>query len=194
VISRIGAVGVFLAAVACSNQKASESAPPTVTVISTTTHSGDGGETGASDDSSRSDSKFVLPPPTPGMSVSKITGCLTTTTPSEADATRFPAPMPSGTRGGGTTRTPIQIVSTAGGIVVDHELSHACCLRGAIDASVDGKDVLITEKLTGTACRCQCGSMLKTAVGLQPGEYKIRVEIDENGSRRIAWEGVTTVR
>ncbi len=62
------------------------------------------------------------------------------------------------------------------GLVVRHELRHPCCLKGAIDAEIEGNLVVVTERLTGTPCNCYCWSTVITRVGLPAGDYDLLVE------------------
>jgi hypothetical protein len=95
---------------------------------------------------------------------------------SEADARRFPAPAQ--TRSGAPM---VVIKSVPGGAQVIHQLTHACCLKGEVSTRLDHGKALVTEKLSGSPCRCQCQSKLQTSIRLPPGEWTVTVEVDRNG-------------
>jgi hypothetical protein len=80
-----------------------------------------------------------------------------------------------------------------GGISFTHPLEHACCLTARAQAQVEGQRVSITEVLEGTACRCRCGSTVKSAVALRPGTYHFRVLVREVDEERVLYEGPVTV-
>jgi hypothetical protein len=62
------------------------------------------------------------------------------------------------------------------GLVVRHKLRLPCCLKGAVDAEIEGELVVVTQRLTGTPCNCYCWSTISTRVGLPPGDYDLLVE------------------
>jgi hypothetical protein len=62
------------------------------------------------------------------------------------------------------------------GLVVRHKLRHPCCLKGAVDAEIEGGLVVVTQKFSGTPCNCYCWSTIFTRVGLPPGDYDLLVE------------------
>lgn len=136
--------------------------------------------------------RILLPPTKPGESLSQFEGCLAVATPSEKDGDAHPESTKSATRGG-PAAPEVRITPTGGGLVIEHKLSHACCLTGAVETKVEGTQVTVTEKLTGDPCRCRCGSNLKTAVGLAPGTYDVKVEVDERGTKRGAHQQAVTV-
>jgi hypothetical protein len=105
-----------------------------------------------------------------GASAATIEGCLTSA--SEEAGQRYPAPA--------TTRSAsdqIELQPVPGGLVIVHQLAHACCLRGAVTSKIDGDAVIVTETLSGNPCRCMCGSTLRTAVRLAPGSYRLAVVV-----------------
>lgn len=121
----------------------------------------------------------------PGAAHTTVEGCLGAA--NEREAARFP--VPPVTRGA-PTRT-VTVVPVAGGILVTHELAHACCLRSAITTRVERKRVVIAETLSGVPCRCMCSSTLRTSVGLGPGRWQVEVDLDRGrGAERIHEESV----
>ncbi len=113
----------------------------------------------------------------PGETRLALAGCATEAT--EEGGARFPQkPVMRGPGGGNS----ITFVPSATGVLITHELSHACCLKASVESKVDAGLVAVTEKLTGNACRCMCSSTLKTSVGLAPGSYTLVVQT-AHGSR-----------
>lgn len=136
--------------------------------------------------------RILLPPAKAGESLAQFDGCLAVATPSDADGKRFPEAQKGATRGPAPTN--VRVTPTGGGIVVEHQVAHACCLKGEVTSDVEGGVVTVTEKLSGDPCRCRCTSTIKTAVGLAPGSYTVRVEVDENGRKRTAHEQPLTLK
>ncbi len=62
------------------------------------------------------------------------------------------------------------------GLVVKHDLRHPCCLKGAVDAEIEGNLVVVTERFSGTPCNSHCWSTVVTRVGLPKGSYDLLVE------------------
>jgi hypothetical protein len=117
----------------------------------------------------------VLPPVDPGKVAWRADGCLALAKGSAEDDKRFPAAMTRASQADVT-------VSVMGvGAIVTHTLRHACCLHGDVQAHVRGQDIEVREVLTGDACRCMCASTVKTAVGLKPGQYTLRVVVVTGG-------------
>jgi hypothetical protein len=129
----------------------------------------------------------LVPPASPGASRSAVSGCLTAAT--EADAGRFPAPPV--TRDAAPAVT---VTAVPGGALVVHELTHACCLRSQVTSSIAGARAVVRETLSGTPCRCMCGSTLRTAVALPPGTWTVAVELETGGEVRLVSERPVTVR
>jgi hypothetical protein len=116
---------------------------------------------------------LLLPPATPGDSRVAITGCLAEA--DEAGGARHPVAV---TRS--APATPEVTVSALGnGLIVAHDLAHACCLKGEVEARVEGTTVRVIETLSGSPCRCMCHSTLKTAVALVPGDYTVEVVVKD---------------
>lgn len=131
----------------------------------------------------------LLPPAKMGDSISRLEGCLAAAASSESDGAQFPAR--------GATRSapaPILAIPTGGGALVEHTFDHACCLKGAATAAVEGATVTITETLTGTPCRCRCSSKVTTAVALEPGTYTVKVQTGEGANTKQIGETTVTVR
>lgn len=135
-------------------------------------------------------STLLLPPQTPGDNVSDFTGCLSLAEATEASGARFPAPV--------VTRDPppeepVRVGPMGQGVVISHDLAHACCLQGEVLSELQGSQVLITERLTGTPCGCRCSSTLRTAVGLSPGEYTVILRVQEGEDVREVFKGPVSV-
>ncbi len=112
-------------------------------------------------------------------SVSNVAGCL-----ASADGTE----QGSRSRSMGPDGPEVQISAVSGGIEVRHDLSHACCLRSKISTEVKAGNVIITESLSGTPCRCMCSSTVTTKVRLGPGAYSLKVVLDDRGQQKTALE------
>lgn len=108
----------------------------------------------------------------PGKSRTSVEGCLAVE--GEAAGSRFPAPPRTRT----APRSPVTIAPVPGGILVTHELAHACCLRSDVKTATKKRTVVVTERLHGSPCRCMCSSTLRTSVGLSPGRWTVNVEVD----------------
>ena len=92
--------------------------------------------------------RMLLPPSQAGASKFVVEGCAAK--PSEEPATR-----------GVVTERPDHVDASAlgTGIVVGHDLFHACCLKAESQTTVDGDRVTISETLSGQPCRCRCSSV-----------------------------------
>jgi len=130
-------------------------------------------------------------PPAPAGAASQpplrtvFSGCLLAA--SEAEAAAHPAPP--------VTRSPgpaARIGAIPGGVAVEHPLTHACCLTGAVTTRLEGRTAVVSERLSGTACRCRCGSTIRSELLLTPGPWTVVVELDDgNGPQRVASLDVT---
>ena len=129
----------------------------------------------------------LVPPAGAGASRSAVSGCLTAAT--ESDGSRFPAPPVSR-----NPAPPVTVTAVPGGALVVHELTHACCLRSQVTSSLDGRRAVVRETLTGTPCRCMCGSTLRTAVALPAGAWTVAVELETGGQVRLVAELPVSVR
>jgi hypothetical protein len=106
----------------------------------------------------------------------EFTGCLTAA--NEESASRFPEKPAMRGPGGDEAVT---IAGTDGGLVVSHALNHACCLKGTVTTSVEGKVIQVKELLSGIACRCMCSSTITTRVNAPPGDYTVVVSVAREG-------------
>lgn len=122
-----------------------------------------------------------------GMSRTTVLGCLAAH--GESDAARFPVRPP--TR---STAPPVAISGIAGGILVTHELAHACCLKSEVTTHIEGTSVVVSERLYGTPCRCMCSSTIRTSVGLAPGTWDVAVELAEGQAVRRVHSQAFVVR
>ena len=114
-----------------------------------------------------------------------FSGCLLAT--NEAEAARHPPPPVTRALGPAA-----RITAVPGGVTVEHPLTHACCLTGAVTTRLEGRTAVVSERLSGVACRCRCGSTIRTEVSLAPGAWTVVVELDEgNGPQRVAQLDVT---
>jgi hypothetical protein len=129
----------------------------------------------------------LTPPTEAGASRSTVSGCLTAA--NESDATRFPAPAVSR-----NPAPPVTVTAVPGGALVVHELTHACCLRSQVKTSLSGSRAVVRETLTGSPCRCMCGSTLRTAVALPAGAWTVAVELETGGEVRLVAELPVAVR
>jgi hypothetical protein len=125
---------------------------------------------------------MVLPPATAGEFRTAVAGCAATPD-KEPPASRA---MPSEEK--------VEASGIATGLVLTHEVPHACCLAAATTVDVAGDKVTVTDTLSGTACRCMCSSSLRTAVGLKPGSYSVEVKTVVPGKTHSAWSGTVVVK
>jgi len=126
----------------------------------------------------------AAPPPaapsTAPHSRTAFSGCLLAA--NEADAAKHPPPPV--TRAAGPVA---RITAVPGGVSVEHPLTHACCLTGAVTTRLEGRTAVVTERLSGVACRCRCGSTIRTELSLAPGAWTVAVDLDEGGGpKRVA--------
>jgi len=112
------------------------------------------------------------PPPEPGGVRTEVKGCAAN--PETAD-------QPSSRAAPGFSAARVSIEPVRGGVVVIHDLPHACCLKGAIATSTKKGVTTVYEELSGNPCRCMCQSTLRTAVSLGPGEHLIVLELERDG-------------
>jgi hypothetical protein len=85
----------------------------------------------------------------------------------------------------------VTVTPVAGGVVVSHAFRHACCLRSRILPRFSERTVVVSEKLSGTPCRCMCSSRLRTTVGLAPGKWTVVVDLDSGkGPERVHSENL----
>lgn len=108
----------------------------------------------------------LLPPGAPGSSATHVTGC--------AAGGATPAPtraLPSPDEEGPA----LQVTPTGLGLIVTRRVEHACCLTFEVSTALEGATVVLRERSLGTACRCRCGSTLRTTIALPTGEWLLRV-------------------
>ncbi len=117
-----------------------------------------------------------------------MTGCLagggsrSADAPSRASPALVPAPVG------------VSVFATPTGIEIRHALSHACCLKGAVAVARRSRAITMTERLTGTACRCLCQSEITSAVALAPGRYHLVVRTAQKGGEApAAFDGTIDV-
>jgi hypothetical protein len=124
-------------------------------------------------------SGLLLPPGTPGESRTQFEGCLAQAEATEAAGSRFPSRAQSR---GAPAGPAVQVSTVSGGVLITHELSHACCLTAAVTSKVEGTKVLVRETLSGSPCRCLCQSTVRTAVGLSKGHYQLSLVQAQGGA------------
>jgi len=122
------------------------------------------------------------PPEEPGASRTAFEGCLLAA--NEADAARFPAPP--ATRTGGIP--PVKVTLVQGGALVEHALTHACCLKAKVETHLAGRTAIVSEVLSGNPCRCRCGSTLRTAIALPSGTWTLVVDLEEGGVKKRVFQ------
>lgn len=96
-----------------------------------------------------------------------------------ASGTRSAAPDTDGD----DIKESVNVSANAAGVTVSHKVPHACCLKGAVVTTVEGSLVTIREQLTGSPCRCLCGSGIETTVPLSPGDYDVHVLLEQPNSK-----------
>lgn len=124
---------------------------------------------------------LLLPPKEPGTSRFAVAGCAAT-----------PDVEPPATRALPAADT-VQTSALEGGVLLSHEVAHACCLSATSSVAVEGTKVVVTETLSGKPCRCRCSSNLRTSVGLKPGKWQVEVKTVEPGRSWTAWTGELSV-
>lgn len=127
----------------------------------------------------------VVPPPEVGASRSAVLGCAAKPEAAEQEA--------GNTRGGMPVQEKVEAVAAGHGMIVTHDLPHACCLSAKTTAALEGTKVTVTETLEGTPCRCLCSSTLKTAVGLSKGTWTVEVNTATPAKSWTAWSGSVEV-
>lgn len=103
----------------------------------------------------------------PGQSRSSIRGCL-------AEGSRAKSSSRSNDEPDG-----IDARVVAGGVLLTHNLTHACCLEANVRLTIHGKVATLHERLSGEPCRCECQSTIETGIGLGLGMWTLRVEVEE---------------
>jgi hypothetical protein len=129
---------------------------------------------------------FLVPPATPGEYRTSVQGCL---------AGGKEAAKGTRSRRSGRQADEIRVHALGTGIVVNHLLTHTCCLEASVTSTVEGNTVRIREELFGKPCRCMCRSTIRTAVALTPGDYRVQVDLFAHGeSKRVHEEDVSVKR
>jgi hypothetical protein len=134
--------------------------------------------------------KLLLPPANPGEARSELSGCLAAA-PSEAEGARYPVALRSGAAA--NARADVRVNPMGRGVIVSHDLTHGCCLKAEVTATLEGDRLVMLEQLSGAACRCQCASTVRTAVGLAPGRYTLSVRQAHGGEPKVVHEEPFTV-
>jgi len=156
-----------------SPEIASSPESETATATTETTSS----ESGVESSVSASASSEGNMPATVGVGTSTVSGCL-----ASKDGTEQ-APR-EGTRAAQGNPAPVTVSAVSGGVRIVQELAHACCLESKTETAVKGKVVTVRVALSGTPCRCMCSSQVLTNVRLSPGEYTVRVSVDDRGQKK----------
>ncbi len=127
-------------------------------------------------------------PLSPGISRTTVEGCLSASNVSEAE--HFPIKAPTRSAGPAVT-----VTDTPSGVLVSHELSHACCLRADVSTRTEDRIIVVAEKLSGSPCRCMCASRVRTSLGLAPGPWHIEVTLDTGlGPKQVSTASVVVPR
>jgi len=125
-------------------------------------------------------------PPKGGWSAvdakTSVEGCLAAATPNEKLGDEFPADTRSNPSG-------VRLETASGYVRVVHSLSHACCLKSDTRVERSGNLVKVSERLSGTPCRCRCSSAVITRFQPQSGDTEVAVSLDENGKVSEVYRG-----
>jgi hypothetical protein len=116
------------------------------------------------------DGKPLTPPKKPGTTQFEVEGCAAH--PERGTKQAPPGAMYSQTR--------LEVQPTDGGVIVVHELAHACCLKAKVTSQVQGQTATLREILSGRPCGCICSSTLRSALALEPGTYQVVVELERS--------------
>ena len=140
--------------------------------------------------------RALIPPAVEGQNVSRIEGCLAQGAGDDGDGVRFPVLTP--TRGGDAKAKATRVSTTGTGVLITHELSHACCLKAKVHSVVERtysryQTVHVSVVLSGEPCRCMCSSTVQAAVGLQPDTYILAVEVADGESLETVHQSQITV-
>jgi hypothetical protein len=120
----------------------------------------------------------------PAKSRTVMTGCLDNPDARKGQGRRAtPGPGP------GQSEGVIVEAQGDGAIEVRHNLTHNCCYKAEVDTKVKGAEVRVTETLSGTVCRCNCSSTIRTTVPLKKGDYSVTVDLVQNGKTSTVYEG-----
>lgn len=111
-----------------------------------------------------------------------VEGCLAAAAPTEELGNKFPADTRSNPSG-------VRLETASGYVRVVHSLSHACCLKSETRAERSGGVVRVSERLSGTPCRCRCSSAVITRLQPQAGDTEVAVSLEENGKTSEVYRG-----
>ncbi len=111
-----------------------------------------------------------------------VEGCLAAAAPNEELGNQFPADTRSNPSG-------VRLETASGYVRVVHSLSHACCLKSDARVERSGGLVRVSERLSGTPCRCRCSSALITRLKPQAGDTEIAVSLEENAKTSEVYRG-----
>ncbi|HYR55018.1 MAG TPA: hypothetical protein VEM39_02815 [Myxococcaceae bacterium] len=116
------------------------------------------------------DGKPLTPPEKPGTTRFEVEGCAAH--PERGTKQEPPRAMYSQTR--------LDVQPTPGGVIVVHELAHACCLKAKVTSQVKDRTATLRETLSGRPCQCICSSTLRSALALEPGTYQVVIELERS--------------
>ena len=111
-----------------------------------------------------------------------VEGCLAAAAPNDELGNQFPADTRSNPSG-------VRLETASGYVRVVHSLSHACCLKSDARVERSGGVVRVSERLSGTPCRCRCSSAVITRLKPQAGDTEVAVSIEENGKTSEVYRG-----
>jgi hypothetical protein len=132
----------------------------------------------------------LFPPAEPGRVRYALEGCLAAAEPTLEDSRAHAIPASRG----GRPPSPLKVTPAAQGIILGHELTHACCLRAALTAARTDGGWVVTEELVGQPCRCLCRSSVRAAVGLPRGAHELTVRLVGAGEDRTLYRERVEVR
>jgi hypothetical protein len=111
-----------------------------------------------------------------------VEGCLAAAAPNEELGNKFPADTRSNPSG-------VRLETASGYVRVVHSLSHACCLKSDTHVERSGGVVRVSERLSGTPCRCRCSSAVITRLQPQAGDTEVAVSLEESGKTSEVYRG-----
>jgi hypothetical protein len=109
-----------------------------------------------------------------GTGVTEVEGCAADREPGLGMADRHPPQS-------GPSAPPPKIAAIPGGILVEHALTHACCLTAKGETTLEGGTVRVIHGLEGEPCRCACSSLIRTVVRADPGMYLLNLDTGPSG-------------
>ncbi|MDQ2647383.1 MAG: hypothetical protein M3020_26505, partial [Myxococcota bacterium] len=111
-----------------------------------------------------------------------VEGCLAAAAPNEELGNQFPADTRSNPSG-------VRLETASGYVRVVHSLSHACCLKSDTRVERSAGVVRVSERLSGTPCRCRCSSAVITRLKPQAGDSEVAVSLEENAKTSEVYRG-----